>query len=115
MDVAEAIGVHESTVSRVAGAKTIATPRGVFALRSFFTRALPSSDGGEAHSAAAVRARIRALVEAETRPLSDEAIVAVLRDEGVALARRTVAKYRDALGIPSSAVRRRMQRMPEVA
>ena len=115
MDVAEAIGVHESTVSRVASAKTMATPRGVFALKSFFTRALPATDGGEAHSAAAVRARIRALVEAETRPLSDEAIVAILRDEGVALARRTVAKYRDALGIPSSAVRRRTQGMPEMA
>lgn len=112
-DVATAIGVHESTVSRVAANKHLSCPRGVFDLKFFFTAALASSaDGGESTSAAAVRDRIRAMVAAEPpgRPLSDDQIVAALSAEGVDVARRTVAKYRDALRIPSSVERRRRAR-----
>ncbi|MGF1660516.1 MAG: RNA polymerase factor sigma-54 [Rubrimonas sp.] len=107
--VAEAAGVHESTVSRATANKFIATPRGLFELKFFFSAALASSDGGEAHSAQAVRGRIRALIDAEPpgRPLSDDALVAMLRSEGVDVARRTVAKYREGMGIGSSVARRR--------
>ena len=109
--VAEAIDVHESTVSRVTAAKSVATPRGVFALKFFFSAALAASDDGEAHSAAAVRERIRTMIAEEGRAvLSDEALVTALEAQGVRIARRTVAKYRDRLGIPSSALRRRMSR-----
>ena len=106
-DVAEAVGVHESTVSRVSANKTILTPRGLFELRAFFSTAL--GGGEDAASADAVRDRIRALVAAETagKPLSDDKIVKLLRADGVDVARRTVAKYREALGIPSSVARRR--------
>ena len=105
--------MHESTVSRVTANKFIATPRGVFELKYFFTTALPSASGGESHSAESVRQRIRALVGAEPAGdvLSDDAIVAVLRGEGVDIARRTVAKYRDALRIPSSVQRKREKAM----
>jgi RNA polymerase sigma-54 factor len=108
-DIAEAVEMHESTVSRVTANKYIATPRGTFELKYFFTTAIPGTDGGESHSAEAVRYRIRALIEAETdgEILSDDAIVAALRDEGVDIARRTVAKYREALHIPNSVQRRR--------
>jgi RNA polymerase sigma-54 factor len=112
-DVAEAVGVHESTVSRVAANKHLACPRGVFALKFFFTTALASTaEGGDSLSATAVRDRIRALVAAEPpgRPLSDDQIVATLSAEGVEVARRTVAKYREALRIPSSVERRRRAR-----
>lgn len=110
--VAEAIEMHESTVSRVTSNKHIATPRGVFEMKYFFTAAIPSSGGGEAHSAEAVRHRIRALIEAETvdTVLSDDRIVELLRDDGIEIARRTVAKYREAMRIPSSVQRRRMLR-----
>jgi RNA polymerase sigma-54 factor len=103
--VAEATGLHESTVSRVTANKAIATPRGVLDLRFFFTNAV----GEDGPAAAAVRHRIRALVQAESpgAVLSDEAIVELLQRDGVEIARRTVAKYRKALGIPSSAERRR--------
>ncbi len=108
-DVAGAVEMHESTVSRVTANKYIATPRGVFELKYFFTTALSAVHGGESHSAEAVRHRIRALVGAENPEdvLSDDAIVAVLRREGVDIARRTVAKYREALRIPSSVQRKR--------
>ncbi|MDP9096793.1 MAG: RNA polymerase factor sigma-54 [Pseudomonadota bacterium] len=108
-DVAGAVEMHESTVSRVTANKYIATPRGTFELKYFFTTALSAVSGGESHSAEAVRHRIRALVGAEKPEdvLSDDAIVAVLRREGVDIARRTVAKYRDALRIPSSVQRKR--------
>lgn len=108
-DVAEAIGMHESTVSRVAANKYMMTPRGVFELRYFFTTAIAAADGGDAHSAEAVRDRIRDLIEAEdaSSVLSDDAIVELLRSEGVDIARRTVAKYREAMNIPSSVQRRR--------
>lgn len=107
--VADAIEMHESTVSRVTSNKYIATPRGLFELKYFFTASIASSSGGEAHSAEAVRYRIRELVEAETKDtiLSDDKIVEILRGEGVDIARRTVAKYRETLNIPSSVQRRR--------
>jgi RNA polymerase sigma-54 factor len=108
-DVADAIEMHESTVSRVAANKYMMTPRGVFELRYFFTTAIAAADGGDAHSAEAVRDRIRSLVEAEDAKevLSDDAIVDILRKEGIDIARRTVAKYREGMNIPSSVQRRR--------
>ena len=101
--------MHESTVSRVTANKFIATPRGVFELKYFFTTAIQSTGGGESHSAESVRQRIRAMVQAEDPDdvLSDDAIVSALRKEGVDIARRTVAKYREALRIPSSVQRKR--------
>jgi RNA polymerase sigma-54 factor len=107
-DIAEAVEMHESTVSRVTANKYIATPRGTFELKYFFTTAIAGT-AGETHSAEAVRHRIRALIDAEPGDdiLSDDAIVAALRDEGVDIARRTVAKYREALRIPNSVQRRR--------
>ncbi|HRO01780.1 MAG TPA: RNA polymerase sigma-54 factor, partial [Nitrobacter sp.] len=115
--VADAIGMHESTVSRVTANKYMLTPRGVFELRYFFTAAIASSDGGEAHSSEAVRDRIRQLVEAETATnvLSDDDIVELLQRDGIEIARRTVAKYREALNIPSSVQRRREKRASAMA
>jgi RNA polymerase sigma-54 factor len=107
--IADAIGMHESTVSRVTANKYMATSRGIFELKYFFTSAIASADGGEAHSAEAVRHRIRQLIDAE-RPdqvLSDDTIVEKLREAGVDIARRTVAKYREAMRIASSVQRRR--------
>jgi RNA polymerase sigma-54 factor len=109
--VADAIGMHESTVSRVTSNKYIATPRGLFELKFFFTSAIASSAGGEAHSAESVRHKIRQLVEAERVAgdvHSDDRIVEILKEAGVDIARRTVAKYREAMRIPSSVERRRM-------
>jgi RNA polymerase sigma-54 factor len=107
--VAEAIGMHESTVSRVTSNKYMATARGIFELKYFFTAAIPSAEGGEAHSAESVRYRIRRLIDEESADevLSDDTIVKVLRVSGVDIARRTVAKYREAMRIPSSVQRRR--------
>jgi RNA polymerase sigma-54 factor len=107
-DIATAVDLHESTVSRVTANKYIGTPRGTFELKYFFTTAI-NGTSGETHSAEAIRYRIRGLVGAEhpTDVLSDDAIVAILRREGVDIARRTVAKYREALRIPSSVQRRR--------
>ena len=107
--VAEAIGMHESTVSRVTANKYMATTRGIFELKYFFTSSIAASDGGDAHSAEAVRHRIRALIDAEPADavLSDDAIVQTLKDAGVDIARRTVAKYRESMRIPSSVQRRR--------
>ena len=107
--VAEAIGMHESTVSRVTANKYMATNRGIFELKYFFTSAIAAAHGGEAHSAEAVRHRIKLLIDAETAAgvLSDDTIVEKLRDTGVDIARRTVAKYREAMRIPSSVQRRR--------
>ena len=112
-DIAEAVEMHESTVSRVTSNKYIATPRGVFELKFFFTTAIPGLSG-ETHSAEAVRHRIRAMVGAETAAdvLSDDAIVVALRREGVDIARRTVAKYREALRIPSSVQRKKEKALP---
>jgi RNA polymerase sigma-54 factor len=107
--VADAIGMHESTVSRVTANKYMATNRGIFELKYFFTSAIAASDGGEAHSAEAVRHRIRQLIDAEPPDgvLSDDTIVEKLRESGIDIARRTVAKYREAMRIPSSLQRRR--------
>ena len=107
--VADAIDMHESTVSRVTANKYMATTRGIFELKYFFTSSIASADGGEAHSAEAVRHRIRQLIDAEAAAevLSDDTIVDKLRESGVDIARRTVAKYREAMRIPSSVQRRR--------
>jgi RNA polymerase sigma-54 factor len=109
--VADAIGMHESTVSRVTSNKYIATPRGVFELKFFFTSAIAASDGGAAHSAEAVRHKIKVLIESERGGedvLSDDRIVDLLRETGIDIARRTVAKYREAMRIPSSVDRKRL-------
>jgi RNA polymerase sigma-54 factor len=113
-DIADAVEMHESTVSRVTAGKYIATPRGIFELKYFFTTAISGTSGGESHSAESVRHRIREMVARETAAtiLSDDAIVAALRAEGVDIARRTVAKYRDALRIPSSVQRKREKAEP---
>jgi len=108
--VADAIGMHESTVSRVTANKYMLTPRGAFELRYFFTAAIASAEGGDAHSSEAVRDRIRELIDGEQEVLSDDAIVDILRKSGVDIARRTVAKYREGMNIPSSVQRRREKR-----
>src|SRR5580765_5879865 len=107
--IADAISMHESTVSRVTANKYIATSRGIFELKYFFTSSIASSHGGDAHSAEAVRDRIKHLIEAESADdvLSDDTIVERLRASGIDIARRTVAKYREAMRIPSSVQRRR--------
>ncbi len=109
--VADAIEMHESTVSRVTSNKYMATARGVFELKYFFSTAISSSDGGESHSAEAVRHKIKILVDEERTPkdvLSDDKIVTLLQAQGIDIARRTVAKYRESLNIPSSVQRRRV-------
>jgi RNA polymerase sigma-54 factor len=108
-DIADAIGMHESTVSRVTTNKYMATPRGLFELKYFFTSSIAASQGGDAHSAEAVRHRIRGMIDGEPSDdtLSDERIVDLLQKDGVEIARRTVAKYREAMHIPSSVQRRR--------
>jgi RNA polymerase sigma-54 factor len=112
-DIAVATELHESTVSRVTSNKYIATPRGIFELKYFFTSALPARAPGAVVSSESVRSRIRYLVGAENaqQPLSDDRIVDLLGGEGIEIARRTVAKYRDAMRIPSSAERRRLGRL----
>ena len=107
--VADAIQMHESTVSRVTANKYMATNRGIFELKYFFTASIASADGGDAHSAEAVRHRIKLLIDAESPNaiLSDDTIVERLRADGIDIARRTVAKYREAMRIPSSVQRRR--------
>jgi RNA polymerase sigma-54 factor len=108
-DIADAIGMHESTVSRVTSNKYMATPRGLYELKYFFTSSIPASGGNGAHSAEAVRHRIRGLIDGEPadNTFSDERIVELLQRDGVDIARRTVAKYREAMRIPSSVQRRR--------
>lgn len=107
--VADAIDMHESSVSRATSSKYMMTPRGLFEMKYFFTTSLPSTGDGEGHSSEAVRAQIRALIDTETASsvLSDDAIVTALRMSGIDIARRTVAKYRDAMNIASSVQRRR--------
>jgi RNA polymerase sigma-54 factor len=112
--VADAINMHESTVSRVTSNKYMSTPRGIFELKYFFTSAISAANGGgEAHSSESVRHRIRQLIEAETPQsvLSDDKLVEYLKRDGIDIARRTVAKYREALRIPSSVQRRRAKQM----
>jgi RNA polymerase sigma-54 factor len=109
--VAEAIEMHESTVSRVTSNKYMATPRGTYELKYFFTTAIASSTaGGDSHSAESVRQRIKDMITAEAPRsiLSDDTIVEILKGEGIEIARRTVAKYRESLNIPSSIQRRRI-------
>jgi RNA polymerase sigma-54 factor len=115
--VADAISMHESTVSRVTANKYMATNRGLFELKYFFTSAIAASDEGHAHSSEAVRHRIKEMIEAEPASdvLSDDKIVERLRQDGVDIARRTVAKYREALRIPSSVQRRRQKRIAQGA
>ena len=109
--VAEAIGMHESTVSRVTSNKYLSCDRGLFELKYFFTSGIQSSDGGEAVSAEAVKSHIKTLIGAEDSSaiLSDDQLVEMLRARGFDIARRTVAKYREALGIGSSVQRRRQK------
>ena len=108
--VADAVEMHESTVSRVTSNKYMSTPRGVFELKYFFSASIPAVQGGESHSAEAVRHRIKEMIEKESREavLSDDQIVERLRAHGIDIARRTVAKYRESLRIPSSVERRRI-------
>jgi RNA polymerase sigma-54 factor len=117
--IAAKIGVHESTVSRVTSNKAIATPRGLFEMKYFFTSAISAAGGpaNGAHSSEAVRDRIKELIcnEAPSEVLSDDRIVTMLKDSGINIARRTVAKYREALRIPSSAARRRQKRAQSAA
>jgi RNA polymerase sigma-54 factor len=109
--VAGRLGLHESTISRVAAGKYVSCDHGCFDFRFFFSSAIQAVAGGEAYSAAAVQERIRGLVHGErgSRSLSDDKIVALLREEGIDIARRTVAKYREGMGIPSSVERRRLR------
>ncbi len=106
-DVAESIGMHESTISRVTTNKYMHTPRGVFEFKYFFSSHLATADG-EDLSSTSVRAKIRKLIAAENpaKPLSDSKIALMLADEGITVARRTVAKYREAMKIASSSERK---------
>jgi RNA polymerase sigma-54 factor len=113
-DIGKTLDVHESTVSRVTTNKYMATPRGIFELKYFFTFAVGESlDGSDAPSAEAIRYRIKALIEAESleNVLSDDKIVSILRNDGLDVARRTIAKYRESMHIPSSVQRRREKTM----
>ena len=116
--VAEAIGMHESTVSRVTSNKYLACERGLYELKYFFTSGIRSSHaegGGDSVSAEAVKSRIKALIAAEGHILSDDQLVDMLKGEGFDIARRTVAKYREALGIGSSVQRRRQKAIGRAA
>ncbi|TVR98205.1 MAG: RNA polymerase sigma-54 factor [Rhodospirillales bacterium] len=112
-DIAEAVGLHESTISRVTSNKYMATPRGILELKYFFGRAIGGQADSVPQSSEWIRHRIKGLIDAEPEHdvLSDDTIVTLLGREGIQIARRTVAKYRDAMGVPSSAQRRRMKRI----
>jgi len=112
-DIAQVIEMHESTVSRVTTNKYIGTPRGVFELKYFFSSGVSNSDGSADFSSEAIKSRIKKLIEAEKseKILSDDYIVKALKEEGIVIARRTVAKYREAMKIPSSVQRRRIKNM----
>jgi len=114
-DVADEIEMHESTVSRVTSNKYIVTPRGIFELKYFFSSSIGATDGGDAHSAEAVRYRIKELIDAEDpkKILSDDKLVKLLVADGYDIARRTVAKYRESLKIGSSVERRRQKAPPK--
>ena len=115
--VAETIGMHESTVSRVTSNKYLSCDRGLYELKYFFTSGIQSNDGGDAASSEAVKSRIRALIAAEEplRILSDDQLVEMLKVEGFDIARRTVAKYREAIGLGSSIQRRRQKAIGRAA
>ena len=108
-DIAEAVGMHESTISRVTSKKYMHTPRGIFELKYFFSSHVSTTNGGEC-SATAIRALIKKLIAAENtnKPLSDSKLAAILGDQGINVARRTVAKYREAMAIPPSNERKRL-------
>ena len=108
-DIAETLSMHESTISRVTTQKYMYTPRGIYELKYFFSSHVGTSDGGEC-SSTAIRAMIRKLIQAENpeKPLSDSRIAELLGEEGIRVARRTVAKYREAMSIPSSSDRKRL-------
>lgn len=113
--VAEGTGLHESTVSRATAGKLVATPQGVFPFKYFFSNAVGGDRGQDAHSAEAIRQQIKSLVDAESacKVLSDDQIVKTLKQQGMTLARRTVAKYRESMGIPSSVDRRRAKNLAQ--
>jgi RNA polymerase sigma-54 factor len=115
--IADEIGMHESTVSRVTSNKYLSCDRGLFELKYFFTSGIQSNDGGEASSALAVKDRIARLIAVEPAavPLSDDKLVVLLQAEGFDIARRTVMKYREALGIGSSVARRRAKLLEAAA
>lgn len=108
-DIAEAVEMHESTISRVTTQKYMHTPRGIFELKYFFSSHVSTSDGGAA-SSTAIRAVIKKLIAAENpaKPLSDNKIAQLLDEEGIQVARRTIAKYREAMGIAPSNERKRL-------
>jgi RNA polymerase sigma-54 factor len=109
--VADAIAMHESTVSRVTSNKYMTTPRGIFEMKYFFSASIAATSGADSHSAEAVRFKIKQMIDKESpeNVLSDDAIVARLKEADIDIARRTVAKYRDSLRIPSSVDRRRQK------
>jgi RNA polymerase sigma-54 factor len=108
-DIAEAVGLHESTISRVTTGSLIQTPRGTLELKSFFSVGINQSNGSDQASAASIKFRIKKLIEQENpdKPISDDAIVETLSQIGIDVARRTVAKYRKIENIPSSFARKR--------
>ncbi len=116
-DISDAIGMHESTVSRVTNSKLILTEWGVMPLKNFFSASIASSENSESHAASAVRETIKSLISSEIagKPLSDDKLAGILNKEGMEVARRTVAKYRDMLNIPSSSQRRREARLQNFA
>ncbi len=115
-DIADAIGMHESTVSRVTNSKLILTDWGLLSLKEFFSASIPSSEESDKHAASAVREALKKLISSEisNKPLSDEKIADVLSAQGIDVARRTVAKYRDMLNIPSSAERKRRSKLSKL-
>ena len=108
-DIAQAVEMHESTISRVTTQKYMHTPRGIFELKYFFSSHVSTAEGGEC-SSTAIRAMINKLIAEETpkKPLSDSKIAAMLGEQGINVARRTVAKYREAMHIPPSNERKRL-------
>ena len=112
-DVAKKINMHESTVSRVTSEKLMLTPRGIFEMKIFFSASIGGTNDGDSFSAASVRESLRNLISNEpmNSPFSDEILVNKLQTQGISLARRTVAKYRELLNIPSSSIRRRMMKI----
>ncbi|MDX1541964.1 MAG: RNA polymerase sigma-54 factor, partial [Geminicoccaceae bacterium] len=108
-DIAAATDLHESTISRATANKFVATPRGTIPFKYFFSNALPGADGDGGHAAEAIRQEIKVLIggEAPNDVLSDDQLVEILKGKGIVIARRTVAKYRESMAIPSSVHRRR--------
>jgi RNA polymerase sigma-54 factor len=113
-EIAELVELHESTVGRVVANKFMATPIGIFELKFFFTQALSSTDGGEDFSSESAKNQIKELIENEDKILSDEKISKILKDKGIQCARRTVAKYREQMGIPTSSERKRLRKIKEL-